>query len=354
STPFFRESRCAGSRWRLASATARNFLAAERQTSRISAAAVSGVTVMLPGKSAPKSATVKVTGGRIRAGTPFSLSFLAPRRAISVAITVSVERGRWGPCASVAPTGRMATGRSFIASSTSVQVISGITMLSVMAIEGGLPSLLSLACGSGIALRAGSLRLRGASEASPVDLTPIVLRQDRSELDRARILEGGQAGLHELLELPGQGKIAVSVARHHVCFGFDESVPVLISDHGAFRHPRVLEQAVFHLVRAHEDAGDLQHVVGPSFIPEEAALVAPHVVAGDHPVSAQDVLGLLVGLPVQDGRRLALDPERPGLARGNVAAVRVHDARLVPRDQTPQAARDHLARIVRDVDVEHL
>ena len=40
-------------------ATARNFLDAETQTSRSSAIDVSGETLMVPAKSAPKSATVK-------------------------------------------------------------------------------------------------------------------------------------------------------------------------------------------------------------------------------------------------------------------------------------------------------
>ena len=93
---------------------------------------------MVPGKLAAKSDTVNETGGRISALTPCSLSLAAPRFAISMAITVSALRGRCGPCASVAPTGRMPTGRSFIASSTSVQVISDITIWSAMAIEGRL------------------------------------------------------------------------------------------------------------------------------------------------------------------------------------------------------------------------
>ena len=61
--------------------------------------------------------------------------FAAPRFAASVAITVSVFRGRWGPWASTAPTGRMATGRSLRASSTSDQDISATMMLSDMAMK---------------------------------------------------------------------------------------------------------------------------------------------------------------------------------------------------------------------------
>ena len=90
----------------------------------------------MPANEAPKSATVKNTGGRISDGMPCSLSFSAPRRAISVAITVSAETGRCGPWASTAPTGMSATGRSLSASSISVHVISDITMFSAMAIEG--------------------------------------------------------------------------------------------------------------------------------------------------------------------------------------------------------------------------
>ena len=120
----------------LTRATARNFLDAATQMSRRRAVAVSGGRLIVPANSAPNSATVKATGGRINDGMPRALSLAAPRRAISVAITVSVAMGRCGPWASVAPTGTSATGRSFIAWSTSVQVISGISMFSRMAIEG--------------------------------------------------------------------------------------------------------------------------------------------------------------------------------------------------------------------------
>src|SRR2546425_5389221 len=136
STAFFSASMCWGSRWMFTRATARNFLARVRQRSRTSTCAVSAGRLIVPGKSAPNSATVKVTGGRIRAAIPRSFSLSAPRRAISVAITESVETGRWGPWASVAPTGSRATGRSFIAWSTSVQVISDINTLSAMVLEG--------------------------------------------------------------------------------------------------------------------------------------------------------------------------------------------------------------------------
>jgi hypothetical protein len=138
SSAALRHSMWPGSRWMFAIAMARNFLAVTTQTSRRRATEVSGETLMVPAKLAAKSDTVNDTGGRMSALTPCSLSLAAPRFAISMAITVSALRGRWGPCASMAPTGRMPTGRSFIASSTSAQVISDITIRSAMAIEGRL------------------------------------------------------------------------------------------------------------------------------------------------------------------------------------------------------------------------
>src|SRR6185295_6238094 len=107
------------------------------QRSRTRAVAVSAGRLIVPGNESPNSATVKFTEGRISAAIPRPLSLTAARRAISVAITESVETGRWGPWASVAPTGSRATGRSFIARSTSVQVISDINTFSAMALEGG-------------------------------------------------------------------------------------------------------------------------------------------------------------------------------------------------------------------------
>src|SRR6185436_6401061 len=125
--------------------------------------------------------------------------------------TVSAERGRWGPWASVAPMGRMATGRSFIASSTSVHVISDITMFSAMAIEGRLPSLLSeIECLGDKALLQG--RGSGRAQAPPVDLTPVVLGQGGRELHDARVLERREAALHEVLQLPRQAIVAGNVS----------------------------------------------------------------------------------------------------------------------------------------------
>jgi hypothetical protein len=131
----------------LAKATQRKRLAVATATSRSSAIAVSAETLRVPGKSAPNSATVNATGGRISDGTPCALSFFAPRRHISSAITVSVDTGRCGPWASIAPTGTSATGRSLIASSISVQLISLSTMLSAMSLRRGTPSLLSVGAG---------------------------------------------------------------------------------------------------------------------------------------------------------------------------------------------------------------
>ena len=76
----------------------------------------------------------------MRAWRPRCLSRSAVRRAISIAITVSVATGRWGPWASVLPTGSSAIGRSLSAASTSVQLISGINTFSAMVLEGKTPS----------------------------------------------------------------------------------------------------------------------------------------------------------------------------------------------------------------------
>src|SRR5438445_2741177 len=323
SSAAFTHSMCPGSRWRLAMATARNFFAVETHTSRSSATDVSGETLMVPGNVAATPATGNDTGGRMSALTPCSLSLAAPRRAISMARTVSVLRGRCGPCASIAPTGSIPTGRSFIASSTSVHVISDITMCSAMAIEGRLPSLLSAAQ----VLLVSSVR----EKTSPVDLSPVVLRQRRGELHEARVLEGRQALFHELLELTGQRVVAGALSRHHVGFGLDQSVGIFIPDHGAFRYKWVLEKAILDLVGGDEDPAHLEHLVGPPFVPEVAALVAPHVVAGHHPIAAQDLLGLVVGLPVEDGGGLALDPPRSRLARANARAARAPPPPPQPR-----------------------
>src|SRR5262245_45440103 len=129
---------------------------------------------------------------------------------------------------------------------------------------------LRLSGGSGDSSRRSRVisRLRvGAPELAPVDLAPVVLRQRRRELHRAGVLEGRETGLHEVLQLPSQRLIAAP-AGHYVGLGLDQPVRAFIPDHGAFRHTRMLEKAILHLVGAHEDAADLQHVVGAALVPE--------------------------------------------------------------------------------------
>ena len=157
----FSTSRLAGSWLTLTSATARNCFASETHRSRTSAVAVSGGRLTVPGKAAPSSETQNVTGGAIRAGSPRCFSLTAVRRAISIAITVSVATGRCGPWASVFPTGRSAIGRSLSAASTSVQLISGISTFSAMVREGA--SLLLL---SSLSLLLGLLWEGGLSDRS--------------------------------------------------------------------------------------------------------------------------------------------------------------------------------------------
>ena len=132
STAFLTDSTCAGSRWMFTMATVRKRLARATERSRSSALAVSAGRLMVPGKSAPNSATVKFTGGAMSEVMLRCLSLAAVRRHISTAMMLSADTGRWGPWASVAPTGTRARGRSFIACSTSVQVISDISTLSAM------------------------------------------------------------------------------------------------------------------------------------------------------------------------------------------------------------------------------
>src|SRR5262245_29841924 len=135
STAFLTVSTCAGSRWMFTMATARKRRARATDTSRSRAVAVAAGRLIVPGKSAPNSATVKFTGGAISEVMPRCLSLAAARRDISTAMMLSAETGRWGPWASVAPTGTRARGRSFIACSTSVQVISDISTFSAMILE---------------------------------------------------------------------------------------------------------------------------------------------------------------------------------------------------------------------------
>src|SRR5262245_61784872 len=125
-----------------------------------------------------------------------------------------------------------ATGRSFIASSTSVQVISEVTMLSAMASEGSF--LLSFRVRFVAVSWVGGDRaclMTSLPQTLAVDLAPVVLGQGGGELHDPRVLERGQVLLHEVLELPGQRVAGHGVApAHHESFGFDQAFGVFIPD----------------------------------------------------------------------------------------------------------------------------
>src|SRR5262245_47426564 len=85
-------------------------------------AAASVATV--PGNAAAKGAAEYTSTGSSTHDVPAASSFSAPASAIASAITTSVPSGRCGPCASTAPTGRIATAPARATSRASSQVSS--------------------------------------------------------------------------------------------------------------------------------------------------------------------------------------------------------------------------------------
>src|ERR671932_96133 len=117
-----------------------------------------------------------------------------------------------------------------------------------------------------------------------LDLAGLRLRQRVEELDGARVLVGGNAALHEVLQLPDQ---ALRVRRPLA--GDDERLdylaPLVVghADDGAFA-----DGVVFHQRRLDLGAGDVvargnDHVVGARLEPEVTVLVHLVRVAGDVP-----------------------------------------------------------------------
>src|SRR5262245_20910377 len=123
STASLKAPRCAGSRCPFAIASA----ATPCRPTSPAIAAMSAATVetgieRVPANAAPNGAAVYGSAGRSTAWTPAPARQSAPARAIASAITTSVPSGRCGPCASTAPTGRIAVSRSRGRSRTSSQV----------------------------------------------------------------------------------------------------------------------------------------------------------------------------------------------------------------------------------------
>src|SRR5215468_914458 len=87
------------------------------------------------------------------------------------------------------------------------------------------------------------------------------------------------------------------------------------------------------------DATHLQHVVAATAVPVVAILVAIVLVASLDPRAAQRVLGLLVLVPIEGHRRIALDAQVPDRARGHRRSFLVDDRNLVTGDGNSGGAR---------------
>src|SRR5947209_5347508 len=102
-----------------------------------------------------------------------------------------------------------------------------------------------------------------------INLAAVVLRERLDELDAARILVEREARLDEVFDLLREfiGRRA-TFAKDDEGFGLYEAVAVVVADDRGFEHGFVLEKTVLDLRGRDEDAGDFQHLVRASVIPE--------------------------------------------------------------------------------------
>src|SRR5262245_12471462 len=343
-TALWSASRWAGSRWALARATFFSpWPITEQAMSRTRAVVVSGEIETRPAKPAANSVAAYEIGGRIRDGTPRALSFIAARRAISVAITTSVSRGRCGPCGSMAPSGRITTGDFAKASPASHQVRSP---------RFSIQRFISVATP-----RAAPPSRQGRSRAEPlaVDLPAIVPREGIRELDLARVLVGREAPLDELLQVAGEGLArGLAGAQDDERLRLHEPRLVAPADDGALEDGGVAEEAVLDLDGGHEGASHLEEVVAAPAVVVEALGVAAEEVPAHGPVAPEGRARLVAVVPVAERRRAPAHPEGAELPGGDVVSVGADEPRLVARDDAAEGSRSDLAEAVRDVDVEHL
>src|SRR5207245_6527378 len=108
-----------------------------------------------------------------------------------------------------------------------------------------------------------------------------------------------------------------------------------------------------HLDRGNPLAGDLEHVVGPAGVPEEAVAVTDVFITGADPIALDGPLGLLVLVPVVGTGGIAFDQQVADLAVRHPPIDVVHYPGFVPGHEGPAAARPDLPRAVGDEDVQH-
>src|SRR4029453_12829358 len=117
---------------------------------------------------------------------------------------------------------------------------------------------------------------------------------------------------------------------------------------------RVGEEALLDLGRRHPHAANLEELVAPPPKPEEAVGVPDEEVARLDEVAAERLFRLLVLVPVEERRRIALDPERAHLAVGDLTPVLVDHPHRVAGHHLADAARSSPPGPARMVDVVRL
>src|SRR5690606_15739710 len=167
---------------------------------------------------------------------------------------------------------------------------------------------------------------RAFPERAPNDLSAIVAREVRDDLDDARELVAGEARLGVLLQL-GDQRVAPldALAQDHERLGHGEPLSVVGPDDRALAHRRVGREAILDLERAHEHAAHLQHVVAAARVIEVLALPLEEIRADD-PLALEDVAGLGLVAPVAERRAVASDPEAAHLSVRDVGSVGADDA----------------------------
>src|SRR5439155_23841387 len=151
-----------------------------------------------------------------------------------------------------------------------------------------------------------------------------------------------------------RGTRPLAPREHHERERLHERVLVLRTHNARFHDGRMLGERALDLRRRHPHAARLDHVVGPTGVPEVAIHISLVLVAGAHPFPLDGLLGALVLVPIARARAIPLDDQVAHLANRHWTAGVVHELRLVARDERAARAGAHLAAAVRDEGVAHL
>src|ERR1039458_496659 len=116
----------------------------------------------------------------------------------------------------------------------------------------------------------------------------------------------------------------------------------------------MLDQDAFYLDWTDPHAADLQHVIGPSGVPEISVFILVILVAGSDPMSFNRVLSLFVLVPVISPNRVSSNQQIARLPLRHRTVIVVRDSGFESGDYRAAGARAHSSRTIGDHHVQSL